>query len=203
MFTNKLTLQEKVLYNKVTQRWNELKLFELRQAVRDRDTRPKEMSMPFADIASVLVATNDISLDPVKVTSNVNAQYKYKNHKFDAIASEWYEKIKAISDAEKAGIEMCPCSDVKAEAMELVEEVANEVFVVNPPVKESEGPVIYNQLSFEYLKTLKAEEGNCEPLRRKINDLYLTGKLTEEYKEELDKLLNSCKVQQLMSKTMN
>jgi hypothetical protein len=88
----KMTSQEKALYNSVQEVWGQRDLKTIREAVSRRETRPAENSLAFNDIASVIKTNNIASL---KLDSGWETSTKNKHilARWDRIDEEWYREL--------------------------------------------------------------------------------------------------------------
>jgi len=88
----KMTVQEKTMYDAVEKEWYQAKLEAIRTAVGKRDIAPRENNVPFIDIANVIKTNNDITL---KMDSGWNTDHKNRAIKcrWDRLDEDWYRKL--------------------------------------------------------------------------------------------------------------
>ncbi len=90
----KMTIQEKTMYDAVEKEWYEKELISIREAVGRRDIAPKENSTPFMDIANIIKTNNDITLT-IEDKNNWNTDHKNRAIKcrWDRLDEDWYRKL--------------------------------------------------------------------------------------------------------------
>jgi len=88
----KMTSQEKALYNSVQEVWGQRDLKTIREAVSRRETRPAENSLAFEDIAAVIKTNNIASL---KLDSGWETSTKNKHilARWDRVDEGWYRQL--------------------------------------------------------------------------------------------------------------
>lgn len=89
---NKMTIQERSLYNAVATEWSQRYLQMVREAVYNREVKPEEKSLPFIDIAGVIKTNNDVTLKVVDSwqTDTKNDAIKAR---WDRVDSQWYKEL--------------------------------------------------------------------------------------------------------------
>lgn len=119
----KMTSQEKALYNSVQEVWGQRDLKTIREAVSRRETRPPENSLAFNDIASVIKTNNIASL---KLDSGWETSTKNKHilARWDRVDEGWYRKL-LLSIGEKQIIKQ----ELIPEEKVIKEEVEEENFI--------------------------------------------------------------------------
>jgi len=90
----KMTVQEKTMYDAVEKEWYEKELMAIREAVGRRDIAPRENSTPFIDIANVIKTNNNITLT-IEDKNNWNTYHKNRAIKcrWDRLDEDWYRKL--------------------------------------------------------------------------------------------------------------
>jgi len=88
----KMTTNEKSMYEKVQDKWGEEVLKYIREEIRKRKIKPDADAIPFYDIANLIKTTNDINLIPRDKSSDSDIQRKYEAKKFSSIDPKWYYK---------------------------------------------------------------------------------------------------------------
>jgi len=92
-----MSAKERVIYDQVESEWGEAALVRLREAVRQRQVKANETSLPFIDVKDVVVLINDTTLTlekhPRSKQLDSDEKTKALNNKFDRLAPEWYAKL--------------------------------------------------------------------------------------------------------------
>ncbi|MCK4539767.1 hypothetical protein KAU09_01275 [Candidatus Parcubacteria bacterium] len=100
----KMTVTEKLFYDKVESGWKEdfedVKLQDIRSAVRLRKIKPSEDAVPFIDMAKAIVLNNDVSL---QLSGNEGSAHKKRklDTRWDAIDHDWYRLILKVANKSK------------------------------------------------------------------------------------------------------
>lgn len=89
---NKMTSQEKIIYNAVQMQWGQRRLKSIREAISTRESKPSENNLAFQDIAAVIKTNNNVTL-----TLESNWTVSQKNScimsRWDRIDEDWYRKL--------------------------------------------------------------------------------------------------------------
>jgi len=88
-----MNTKEKILHDKIMEKWDQSYLVELRDAVRKREIVPAEDEMPFGDMPGVIVMVNDVKLAVSDSTSNSR-----KAARFETLDEKWYRVMKVMAD---------------------------------------------------------------------------------------------------------
>ena len=90
----KMTIQEKTMYDAVEKEWYEKELMAIREAVGRRDIAPRENAVPFIDIANVIKTNNNITLT-IEDKNSWNTDHKNRAIKcrWDRLDEDWYRKL--------------------------------------------------------------------------------------------------------------
>ena len=90
----KMTIQEKTMYDAVEKEWYEKELMAVRDAVGRRDIAPRETAIPFIDIANVIKTNNNVTLT-IEDKHNWNTDHKNRAIKcrWDRLDEDWYRKL--------------------------------------------------------------------------------------------------------------
>jgi hypothetical protein len=104
----KMTMKEKILYDKCADVWGYSKgrgrtdhLDFIREAIRQRKVKPTESAMPFIDIKDIIISTNDTVLTH-SYTSKSTIE-TYDGAKFDKLDPEWYASLIATDQMYNEG----------------------------------------------------------------------------------------------------
>jgi len=89
----KMTNNEKSIYEKVQTQWGQGKLKYIRGSIRARKIKPDEDAIPFYDIAKLVRTTNEVNMRSTDISSDTNTQQKYEKYKFSSIDPTWYYKF--------------------------------------------------------------------------------------------------------------
>ncbi len=87
-----MTSTEKILYDSVEAYWGHTDLESIRREVYKRLNRPTEESVPFLDIANIIITTENFILTDARA-SNKNNPTACKRTSFKKLDSNWFQKL--------------------------------------------------------------------------------------------------------------
>ena len=162
----KMTVQERQLYDAAYKAWSKKNLFHIREALRNRPAKPFEDSIPFIDMVKVIKNTNDIEMVPDSSWSD-NDKKRYLNATFSKIDQQWYCTYIDPSKAPELQ------STLKTEPGKITEKsVFEEPKIISP--NKQQKTVRY--ISIEEYEEIKWEIKDCQSAKMLLNKIASTGR---------------------------
>lgn len=91
---DKMTIEEKTIYNAVQDVWSQSHLEQLRDAIRLREIKPDESNIPFIDVAKIIISNNNVTLK-IKDGWDTDTKNKKILGRWSRINQDWYKQILA------------------------------------------------------------------------------------------------------------
>ncbi|MCK5602809.1 hypothetical protein KAR91_13090 [Candidatus Pacearchaeota archaeon] len=138
-----MTTREKVIYQRVHDRWGEKKLVHLRSGIRQRSIQPFERMDPFKDLGGVIKAIDNSLI--IQSGLDANNKNKYARDKFSAIDREWFERVtKSKAPPVKVYIKEEKEINLEVEEVRVVDQAKQEeeIQFINPNQLASEVDLI-------------------------------------------------------------
>lgn len=153
----KMTAQEKIIYDKVNSQWGQRSLMHLREAIRNRQIKPNEKSIPFIDIANVVITTNN-SLEFASSDTD-STKVKKDKARFNNVDTKWYRRLLGEGNNEQ---EIYEVTVIETTSKETQEEKPNIVYgreKPEPEPKPSEDELLKEKDIFD----LRMRVRDCKP----------------------------------------
>ena len=192
-----MTVQEKILHDKVKNSWGQEKLLGLRDIVRQRPGKPDEDSIPFVDLAKTIVTINDVVLNPDGQSND------RRNSRFSVISPKWFSYIEEVA----AGRKKAPTQ----EYIEVMEEEPKESETEEPKEKEEvevaefkePAPVVYNPgdvAEDDAVKSLRLSLLMCDEARAYFDEIVDAGRpVLNRDVNKIRELTSICRAREMKS----
>lgn len=195
----KMTVQEKTIYDAVEKEWYQDKLEAIRTAVGKRDIAPRENSVPFIDIANVIKTNNDVTL---KMENGWNTEHKNRAIKcrWDRLDEDWYRKLLLT-----IGVTDYKLQDLMTTKEKDLQYISDGLKEINTYIDENPEVIkknisLNNVLSFNDYDDLYYEIKNCPEAIIAYNNIIEEKVLDNNDKKQLITIALECKAQEIKTK---
>lgn len=206
-----MTTKEKIMHDKIAEKWGQEYLTALREAVRRRQLVPKENEMPFGDIPGVIVMLNEVELAEYDNMSDSKRKARFEN-----IDDKWYRTMKVLAEkGEAVELKGTPPPPTEAELAEMQKQKEAEMAAAQalgekvlqgknisvseekaPGVILPEEPVVWDPedvVGSEEMSALKFPLMRCEQAQAYFDDIIKQGRpVVRMDMEVLEEMFSVC-----------